>query len=93
MKVKETQLLVKGVFGRNRSVKFKVFTIGETIDPIPADKAQDLAQAHIEQIKLKKGGYTRIIERDVEITKEANWQTRTFMLFQEREIQPWRQYL
>jgi hypothetical protein len=52
----ETSLVVEGIFGRNRKVKFEVFTLMDMLDQKPNDQTcTTLAEKKIESIKLRSG--------------------------------------
>ena len=77
-KVYDLTLVVKGVFGRNRNVKFETFKIErrEADARFTNEAAIAAAQAKIIEIKLKFGQY-KVVEREVEI--EGVWER--FALF------------
>lgn len=46
-------LFIKGVFGRNRSVKTDVLTLSETVAPLDIDTVKKLALDKLQSLKVK----------------------------------------
>ncbi len=86
------QLCVKGIFGRNRKVKFEIFTLVKECDPskpMTLDALMPLYRAKLAEIKFK-GGVARITEDP--LTVEENvigtkvFTSESFMIFSEKVI-------
>jgi hypothetical protein len=66
MSMHEYRLNVKGIFGRNRSVKFDSFLILDTDQDLSLDEVEKLAAAKIKEVKVKSG-YCAVVRNPVEI--------------------------
>jgi hypothetical protein len=76
-------LQVKGVFGRNRSSKFKVFTV---IQDQPVTRMLTFAEIDamamgvLAEVKLKSGA-AALVEQPEEIDHHAGFTSRSYMMF------------
>lgn len=75
---------VRGVFGRNRTVKFATFTVArrEADARLTDEEAIALMRAKVSEIRLKAGSLMGVDERPVEL--DGPWAK--FVLFSERSI-------
>ena len=91
-KILRYQLCVKGLFGRNRKVKFETFTLVEECapeTPKTADELMPLFKAKLAEIKFK-GGLAWISEDPITLTRydmgERTYTTESFALCSSRTL-------
>ena len=82
-------LKVKGIFGRNRKVKFQVFSVLKDVDPmehLPADEMARIAMGVLaDEVKLKSG-YAVLAEQPEEVEHRNGYTTRCFAIFSDRKL-------
>lgn len=83
-------LKVKGVFGRNRSVKFKVFDVLLDVDPlkpgIDTKKLDEMAKAVLVDIKFKSGTAVFVEQPETLTTYAEGWTSRSYMVFSDVKL-------
>lgn len=91
--VKSYYLKVKGVFGRNRKVKFEVFTVIKDIGPndkLSMHELDGIAKGILEDEVKLKSGVAILSEQPEEVEDYAigdtGYTTRCFSLFSDRQV-------
>jgi hypothetical protein len=81
-KVYDYTLYVKGIFGRNRKVKFQSFRLSSDNEAQKnaADVLQ-LAEEMLSKIKLKGNYWFKICEQPCELEKRGEYETKVFQLY------------
>jgi hypothetical protein len=80
-------LFVKGVFGRNRTVKFESFDLtGDNDAPLNLDDIGLLATQKAEEINLRKGSWFKIAERKEMISQDGIFAVRKTDLFGDQKV-------
>lgn len=82
-------LYVKGIFGRNRSVKFKGFPVAELAAPIDDAEALKLADEKLPAIKIKGQAIVKLVMNKEEIENCDGYAIRSFSLASGRTISQW----
>ena len=88
----EYSLLVKGIYGRNRKIKFKSFPIFPEYIKRDDAKVLEYALAMLDKLNLKEGGLYAVIEQPTEFQETDGVTFKAVTLFSDRKILPWSEY-
>lgn len=82
-KVYDYNLYIKGLFGRNRKVKFESFKILENSDQtIDKNHIKEMVENALkEKVKPKGNYYLKVIEQECFLENDSGMEIKSFMLF------------
>lgn len=81
------QVVVKGVYGRNRKAKLGIFKLAQTSEPMSHDVVKAKAMEAIRAEKVKPGAFVSVEEQPGTVSDYGDGLTSfSFMLFSETKI-------